>query len=141
CVMSWLPDAGWCATGGIRHRMRCSRDTVPRFRVSPRHDAGVTMLDLLIRDVHLATMAPGGERYGALRDAALGVCDGRIAWLGSMHDVPRDTKAARTLDGRGRWLTPGLIDCHTHLVYAGNRAAEFEARLKGATYADIAKAG
>ncbi len=98
------------------------------------------MLDLLITGVHLATMA-GSERYGAMRDAALGVVGGSIAWLGPMSALPRDAQAVRTLRGGGRWLTPGLIDCHTHLVYAGNRASEFEARLHGATYADIAHAG
>jgi imidazolonepropionase len=96
--------------------------------------------DLLITDVHLATMGDGSP-YGAIRDAAIGIFDGRIVWLGSMRELPPAAETLRVLDGGGRWLTPGLVDCHTHLVYAGNRANEFEARLTGATYADISKAG
>ena len=96
--------------------------------------------DLLVTRAHLATMT-GADSYGAVRDGALGVNDGRIAWVGPMHSLPRDASAVRMLDGGGRWLTPGLIDCHTHLVYAGNRAEEFEARLKGATYEAIAGSG
>lgn len=96
--------------------------------------------DLLVTGAHLATMTGEGA-YGAIRDGALGVADGRIAWIGAMRDLPRDARAAEVRDGGKRWLTPGLVDCHTHLVYAGNRAGEFEARLAGATYADIARAG
>ena len=96
--------------------------------------------DLVIENAHLATMA-GADPYGAIRDGALGVKEGRIAWRGAKRDLPRDLRAARTLDAGGRWLTPGLIDCHTHLVYAGNRANEFALRLSGRTYAEIAKAG
>jgi len=98
------------------------------------------MFDLLVTDAHLATMTGAGP-YGAVRDGALGVTGGRIAWLGSTRDLPRDVRAAQVLRAGGRWLTPGLIDCHTHLLYAGNRAGEFEARLNGATYTDIAQAG
>ncbi|MCG2586279.1 imidazolonepropionase [Massilia sp. TS11] len=78
------------------------------------------------------------DGYGELRDAALAVRDGRIAWLGPRAEAPR---AARTLDAGGAWLTPGLIDCHTHIVHAGNRSNEFEARLNGASYEEIARAG
>ena len=94
--------------------------------------------DLVIRNAHLATMA-GAAPYGAIRDGAVGIAGDRIAWVGAARDLPGG--AARTLDAGGRWLTPGLVDCHTHLVYAGNRADEFEARQKGATYAEIARAG
>lgn len=96
--------------------------------------------DLLVTRVRLATMS-AGEPWGAVGDAALAVRGQHIAWLGAMADLPRDVNAHRLLDGQGLWLTPGLIDCHTHLVYAGNRAGEFEARLHGATYAEIASAG
>src|SRR5205823_3145296 len=96
--------------------------------------------DLVIENAHLATMT-GDSPYGAVRDGAVGVRGDRIAWIGAVRDMPRDRRAARTLDAGGRWLTPGLVDCHTHLVYAGNRANEFAARLDGSTYADIAKAG
>ena len=91
--------------------------------------------DMLYANVHLATMTDG---YGELRNAAIGVRDGRIAWLGARADAP---PAARVHDCGGRWLTPGLIDCHTHVVHAGNRSDEFEARLNGASYEEIARAG
>ncbi|MEP7183542.1 MAG: imidazolonepropionase [Betaproteobacteria bacterium] len=83
----------------------------------------------------------GALPYGAVRDAALGVVGDRIAWVGARSVLPPDATAVRTQDAGGRWLTPGLVDCHTHLVHAGNRAHEFEARLGGATYAEIANAG
>ncbi|WP_348696245.1 imidazolonepropionase [Duganella fentianensis] len=96
------------------------------------------MWDVLFTNVHLATMVDG---YGEVRDGAIAVRDGRIAWLGPMEQLPADGQAARVHDGAGCWLTPGLIDCHTHIVHAGNRSDEFEARLNGATYEDIARAG
>jgi imidazolonepropionase len=91
----------------------------------------------------VATMAPGAGGYGVIEDAAFAVEDGRIAWIGPMRELPQDrARTARTThDLRGRWVTPGLIDCHTHLVHAGNRAHEFELRLRGATYEEIARAG
>lgn len=97
-------------------------------------------VDSLWTNVHVATMS---ERRGVgeVHDAALAVADGRIAWLGSRAELPRELSARQTHDGGGAWLTPGLIDCHTHIVYAGNRSDEFEARLEGATYADIARRG
>jgi imidazolonepropionase len=93
------------------------------------------MTDLLLSNVHLATMDNG---YGLLHDAALAVKDGRIAWIGARHDAP---PAAHEHDCGGAWLTPGLIDCHTHIVHGGNRSNEWEARLNGATYEDIARQG
>ncbi len=93
-------------------------------------------LDVLITQVHLATMVDG---YGEVRDGAIGIKDGRIAWLGKQADAPRGARIEH--DGGGCWLTPGLIDCHTHIVHAGNRSGEFEARLNGATYEDIARVG
>jgi imidazolonepropionase len=95
------------------------------------------MWDVLFTNVHLATMAEG---YGEIRDAAIAVKDGRIAWLGPQAELP-SRQAGAVHDGGGNWLTPGLIDCHTHIVHAGNRSDEFEARLNGATYEDIARAG
>jgi imidazolonepropionase len=94
-----------------------------------------TACEVLFTNVHLASMADG---YGEVRDGAIGVANGRIAWIGAAADAPA---AAVVHDGGGRWLTPGLIDCHTHIVHAGNRSDEFEARLNGATYEDIARAG
>ena len=98
----------------------------------------MSTFDLLLVDAHVATMDEG---YGVIRDAAVGIRDDRIAWVGPRRDLPRDAHAAATLSCAGDWLMPGLVDCHTHLVYAGNRANEFERRLNGATYADIAREG
>jgi imidazolonepropionase len=100
----------------------------------------VARFDILVTGAHLATMS-GTVPYGAIRDGALGITGDRIAWVGAERDLPRDAAAHRLLHLRGIWATPGLIDCHTHLVYAGSRADEFEARLAGKTYADIARAG
>ncbi len=97
--------------------------------------------DLLLLDAHLATMREGGLPYGAVRDGAIGLRDGMIAWVGRARDLPQDVAATQTRRCGGRWLTPGLVDCHTHLVYAGNRAGEFERRLHGVTYADISREG
>ncbi|HEX5796271.1 MAG TPA: imidazolonepropionase, partial [Geminicoccaceae bacterium] len=96
--------------------------------------------DILLRNVHLATMTEGGAPYGAIADGALAVEDGRIAWLGAAADLPHQ-EAASVIDGAGGWLTPGLIDCHTHLVFGGDRAGEFEQRLAGVSYEEIARAG
>jgi len=106
--------------------------------------------DHLWIDCHLATMAEGGAAYGAttspygaIRDGALAVKDGRISWVGSranLHGDPADLSKEVTSCG-GAWITPGLVDCHTHLIFGGNRAAEFEQRLEGASYEEIARAG
>jgi imidazolonepropionase len=103
--------------------------------------AGKVQWDALWVEARLATMA--GPGYGAIEDAALAVRDGRIAWLGRQSDLPdRPERLARTVHGVGRrWITPGLIDCHTHIVYGGDRAGEFEQRLQGASYEEIARAG
>lgn len=94
--------------------------------------------DSLLVNVHLATMTDG---YGEIRDAALAVKGGRIAWLGARADLPPGAAAPQEIDGNGCWVTPGLIDCHTHIVYGGNRSDEFEARLTGVSYETIAKNG
>ena len=91
---------------------------------------------MLFSNLKLATMTDA-RPYGLIEDGAVLVENGRIAWAGSRQDAPAGT----SLNCGGRLLTPGLIDCHTHLVYGGNRAQEFELRLNGASYADIAKAG
>jgi imidazolonepropionase len=96
--------------------------------------------DLLLRRARLATLVPGTP-YGLLDRGALAVRDGQIAWLGPDATLPAGATAALELDAEGRLLTPGLIDCHTHLVHAGHRAAEFEQRLGGASYEEIARAG
>jgi len=95
-------------------------------------------------NVQLATLDEGagaGEGYGTIRDGALAVRDGRIAWVGARRDLPSARRTETEHDGRGAWLTPGLIDCHTHLVHAGDRADEFEMRLAGRSYEEIARAG
>ncbi len=97
------------------------------------------MHDLLLTHATLATMA-GPAPYGLVENAAIAVKDGRIAYAGPLADLP-DNKAKETDDLGGALVTPGLIDCHTHLVYAGDRAAEFEARLLGKSYEEIARAG
>ncbi len=83
------------------------------------------------------------QGYGLIEKACIAVKNGKIAWLGSMHELPDspDHLASEVFDIQGYCLTPGLIDCHTHLVYAGNRAHEFELRLNGATYEEIAHQG
>lgn len=91
-------------------------------------------------NVNLATLVPG-TGYGEILDGAIAVRDGRIAWVGRRADLPARGKAQQTHDGQGTWMTPGLIDCHTHIVYAGNRSDEFEARLNGVPYEDIARRG
>lgn len=96
--------------------------------------------DTLWTNVNLATLA-SAESYGEIRDGALAVKEGRIAWLGRRADLPPGKRAGVAADGQGAWLLPGLIDCHTHIVYAGNRSDEFEARLNGASYEDIARRG
>lgn len=82
--------------------------------------------------------------YGQLESAAIGIKDGKIAWVGTYEQIkPHLThyKSDQIKDVHGNWLTPGLIDCHTHIVYGGNRSNEFEARLQGASYQDIAAQG
>ena len=95
-------------------------------------------MDLLLTDARIATMAD--DDYGVIEGGAVAIEDGRITWVGPASDAPSGESAAvQSLDGR--WITPALIDCHTHLVFAGNRSGEFERRLRGASYEDIARAG
>ena len=89
----------------------------------------------------LATMDEAGG-IGHVPDAGLAIRDGRIAWLGTREQLQAISwSAAVETDARGLWITPGLIECHTHLVYAGDRSNEFAARLRGATYEEVARAG
>ena len=96
--------------------------------------------DLLFTHATLATFA-GDTPFGLIEDGALAIADGRIAWLGTMRELPTEAQATHTEDLAGALLTPGLVDCHTHLVFGGNRAHEFDLRLNGATYEEIARAG
>ena len=91
----------------------------------------------------IATMTAGAEPYGSIKGAALAVKGDRIAWIGEAG-AARDRAAARGVPVQevgGLWMTPGLIDCHTHLIFGGNRVAEFEQRLCGVSYEEIARAG
>jgi imidazolonepropionase len=94
-------------------------------------------VDTIWSNARLATLAGG---LGLVDDGIIAAKDGRIAYAGPTHEAP-SFDAPKRVDCEGRWITPGLIDCHTHLVYGGNRAREFELRLDGATYEEIAQAG
>jgi imidazolonepropionase len=93
---------------------------------------------MLLTHATLATMTEG---YGLIPDAAVALDGDRIAWAGRMADLPAAYRGLAEHDCGGRLVTPGLIDCHTHAVFAGHRAVEFELRLKGASYEEIARAG
>jgi imidazolonepropionase len=100
----------------------------------------------IVKAANIATMEPGGGQpggaaYGLVADGAIGVEDGRIAWVGKADAMPAEWREATVEDCGARLVTPALIDCHTHLVFGGNRAKEFEMRLQGATYEEIARAG
>lgn len=95
----------------------------------------------LWKNARLATMRPGQPGLGIVENGALAVSDGRIVFAGAEAELPTALRQAETTDCAGRWITPGLIDCHTHLVFAGNRANEFEMRLNGASYEEVARAG
>jgi imidazolonepropionase len=102
--------------------------------------------DRLWLGARLATMAEsspglGAPGLGVIEAGAIAAIDGRIAFVGPAAALPADASAKETIRLDGEWVTPGLIDCHTHIVYAGNRAAEWEMRLAGASYQDIARAG
>ena len=88
-----------------------------------------------------ARLAARADPADVLENAAIVVRDGRIEWFGAEAEIPSAFAGAASHDLEGRIVTPGLVDCHTHLVYAGNRAEEFAMRLEGASYEDIAKAG
>ena len=101
--------------------------------------------DRLWLGANLATMSDLGtgaaRGVGVIKDGAIGAIDGRIAFVGPQSELPAAASAQETIRLDGAWITPGLIDCHTHIVYARNRAAEWEMRLAGASYQDIAQAG
>ncbi|MFP3929264.1 MAG: imidazolonepropionase [Desulfobacteraceae bacterium] len=103
---------------------------------------GESGYDLYV-NAHLATMTPGREPYGRITQGAVAVQGGRIAWVGRQQGLPRQIESAahNRHDCHGAWITPGLIDCHTHLVHGGSRAKEFELRLQGATYEELARRG
>lgn len=99
--------------------------------------------DIAWTNARVATMRADRPGLGIVEDAVVAVSGERIAWVGARQDVAAAdlARCADVRDADGGWITPGLVDCHTHLVYAGNRAWEFERRLAGVAYADIARAG
>jgi imidazolonepropionase len=97
--------------------------------------------DTVWLDARLATLAPGLPGLGTVEPGAVAAKDGRIAFAGPMGKLPAGWDAPNRIALDGRWVTPGLVDCHTHLVYAGDRSGEFELRLSGASYEEIARAG
>jgi len=119
--------------------MHCPADTLgqhgPEMNLSQPYDT-------LWTNGNLVTMA-GSDEYGIVRKGAMAVSDGRILWVGPVGGLSPAfiSNASAVEDLAGAWITPGLIDCHTHLVYAGSRANEFEMRIKGASYQEIAASG
>ncbi len=123
---------------------------------TPINDSTLTSFDHLIINANLATFSAlygfdiysdnqkKSIPYGQLENAAIGIKDGKIVWIGTHEQIkPHLThyKSDQIKDVNSNWVTPGLIDCHTHIVYGGNRSNEFEARLQGASYQDIAAQG
>ena len=97
-------------------------------------------VDRLFTNCRVATMADG--RYNRIENAAVAVAGGNIAWIGPMDALPDPLPGSiERTDCQNRWVLPGFVDCHTHLIWAGSRAEEFEMRLAGASYTDIATAG
>ena len=92
--------------------------------------------------LRLATLVAGATPYGLVEDGAVAIgADGRIAWCGSAAELPVQFASWPSRSLGGRLVTPGLVDCHTHIIHGGNRAREFELRLEGASYEEIARAG
>ncbi len=100
-------------------------------------DSGV-----LIKNINIATINPEiSAPYGAINQATIVIENDSISWVGPENELPDRYKGLTFYDGENKWLTPGLIDSHTHLVFAGNRAREFEQRLQGVSYEEIARQG
>ncbi|MDD7805579.1 MAG: imidazolonepropionase [Endozoicomonas sp. (ex Botrylloides leachii)] len=96
----------------------------------------------IIHHINIATMDPDNRLpYGTIHTGAIVISDDTIIWVGKEQEVPNCYASYEKIDGNNQWLTPGLIDCHTHLVFAGNRAQEFEQRLQGVSYEKIASQG
>jgi imidazolonepropionase len=101
----------------------------------------MTVADRVWHRCRLATLSPRREGLGIVEDGMIAARDGIIVYAGPKADAPSNLDGAERTDCEGRWITPGLVDCHTHLVYGGNRAEEFELRLAGASYEEIARRG
>ncbi len=106
-----------------------------------------TAFDTLLRNCRVATLAGGEAKFGALCGGepvcCIGIRDGRVAYVGPAAECPAATAVAagNVHDLEGAWVTPGLIDCHTHIVYGGDRCGEWELKLAGASYEELAQAG
>ena len=126
------------------------------FKEQTLDESTMTSFDHLIINANIATFSAhygfnlyensdtNNVPYGQLESAAIGIKDGKIAWIGAQEQITTHLphyQENQITDADGKWLTPGLIDCHTHIVYGGNRSNEFEARLQGASYQDIAAQG
>ncbi len=98
------------------------------------------MFDLIIRNINIATMAEDAGPYGTVADGLIATQNGRLAYVGIASEF-KGGNAREDIDGNGMWALPGFIDCHTHIVYGGNRAREFEERLNGVSYEEIARRG
>lgn len=100
-----------------------------------------TRIDTLFINCHIATMAD--NKLSIIKDGAIGVAKKTIAWVGKQKELPDDFKieCKDIIDCKNRWILPGFVDCHTHLVYGGSRSNEFELRLKGISYEDISQQG
>jgi len=99
-------------------------------------------IDMLLTNASVATMVDGSDTpYGLIQDAGVRVLDGNIVWVGNQAQLPPIDSDEEQVNLGGRLITPALIDCHTHIVHGGNRAREFEMRLAGASYEEIARAG
>mmetsp|Transcript_126857 Transcript_126857/g.224824 ORF Transcript_126857/g.224824 Transcript_126857/m.224824 type:complete len:451 (+) Transcript_126857:56-1408(+) len=127
-----------------------SESAAKRQKTSEDVESSADVWELILSNAHLATMSekcsdrPYGRWAGKEGElSALAVSSGKIVWMGSMDELKSEPRAkdVKTHDLGGCWVTPGLIDCHTHIIYGGNRAAEWELKLKGASYEEIAKAG
>src|SRR5580692_3514560 len=101
----------------------------------------MTVVDHIWHGCRLATLSPSRQGLGQVDNGLIAAAGGRIVYAGPSAEAPAALDAKQRTNCDGRWITPGLIDCHTHLVYGGNRAREFEQRLAGATYEEIARAG
>ncbi|WP_269585820.1 imidazolonepropionase [Roseibium sp. Sym1] len=101
----------------------------------------MTVTKRLLTNARLATLTESGAPYGLIDEGALVIESGRISWIGEAANLPSHYSRCTPEDLGGRLVTPGLIDCHTHVVFGGDRAREFEMRLEGATYEEVARAG
>ncbi len=99
------------------------------------------MKQSVISGIRLASMCEDAGSYGMIEDAAIAIQDGKIAWVGALSELPHAFLDWERVGFEGRLATPALVDCHTHIVFGGNRAKEFEMRLEGASYEEVALAG